>query len=130
MCRHLLLFVLLFSSLSAKGSVEIDWEMDCFRAKETEEGFVIEFDAKVQAGRKIVLTGIESYTGSENVVLWYQTVHSIPESYRHRESLIIRWKVAKDDFLKWKAERKFLLKKKDGIHLTEDQIKEIKKAWK
>lgn len=130
MCRYLLLFILLFSSLGATSTVEIDWSMDCFRTMETKEGFVIEFDAKVQAGRKLVLTGVESYTGSENTVLWYQIVHSIPESYRHRESLLIRWEIAKEDFLKWKTERKFLLKKKDGIHLTEDQIKEIKETWK
>lgn len=104
--------------------------MDSFRTIETKEAFIVEFDAKVQAGRKLVLTGIESYTGSGEVVLWYQTVHSIPESYRHREPLVIRWEIAKEDFLKWKAKRKFVLKKKDEIHLTEAQVQEIKKDWK
>lgn len=129
MSRHLLILILSLSSLMGASSVEIDWQMDCFRTKEVKEGFVVEFDAKVQAGRKLVLTGVESYTGSDKVVLWYQTVHSIPESYRHRESLVIRWEISRDDFLKWKAERKFVLKKKDEIHLTDAQIQEIKKAW-
>lgn len=129
MSRHLLILILSLSSLMGASSVEIDWQMDCFRTKKVKEGFVVEFDAKVQAGRKLVLTGVESYTGSDKVVLWYQTVHSIPESYRHRESLVIRWEISRDDFLKWKAERKFVLKKKDEIHLTEAQIQEIKKAW-
>lgn len=130
MYRYLLILTLSLASLSGASSLEIDWEMDCFRTKETQDGFVIEYDAKVQAGRKLVLTGIESYTGSENVVLWYQTIHSIPESYRSLELLVIRWEIAKEDFLKWKAERKFVLRKKDEVRLTEAQIQEIKKVWK
>ena len=130
MYKYLLIMILSLASLDGASRVEIDWQRDCFRAKETKEGVVIEYDAKIQAGRKLVLTGVESYTGSGEAVLWYQTVHSIPESYRSLESVTIHWEISREDYLKWKAERKFVLKKKDEIHLTEAQIREIKELWK
>ena len=128
--RIFLLFLIIPLSMFSAETIPIDWTAECFKSIETENNVVIEYEAKLQAGRKLISTGIESYTGNQNIVLWYQVVQSIPESYRHKASFIIRWEVDKNDFLKWKAEKVFLLKQKAPVRLSEEQIREIKKDWK
>lgn len=128
--KRLILLIIVLQSMAWADKIPVDWTSGNVHSKEVENSVIIECEVQLQAGRKLILTGVESFTGSKESILWYQVVSSVPESFRHKEPAKVRWKISKDDFFKWKEERPFFVEQRDSVRLSEEHIEEIKKYWK
>lgn len=128
-------FYLLFLiplSLLADEEIAIDWTSERIKVKESDSHVIIEWATQAQAGQKLILTGRNAHSNKDNVVLWFQVVQNTLHSYRHLESVVVRWEIDRNDFLKWKDEEQkyFFIEQKDDARLSPEQVKEIKKTWK
>ena len=128
-------FYLLFLvplSLLADEQIAIDWTSKRIKVEETDSHFIIEWATQAQAGQKLILTGRHAHSNKDNVVLWFQIVQNSLHSYRHLESVTVRWEIDRNDFLKWKndEQRYFFIQQKDNARLSAEHVKEIKKSWK
>lgn len=128
-------FYLLFLiplSLLADEKIAIDWTSERIEVEETDSHFIIEWATQAQAGQKLILTGRHAHSNKDNVVLWFQIVQNSLYSYRHLESVTVRWEIDRNDFLKWKDEEQkyFFIQQKDDARLSPEHLKEIKNTWK